>query len=259
MANGYSTMAVPGAVGMTRPSMGMTGGTMPNPSTMGMTGGAMPRPLAPFLSNLSLSNSPTIAVNESTPNLDRIQNFPVVSRNGVFHIHQDPATGQRYSMTDEFHSRIPEILSRRPNGSDTQSNLTSIDISNPSITLIESSTPISFSGKSEITNLIDNRNDLSVSQVVSSSNQSINRVGSRTMTSTMMVNNGTMQNNTLIESRTNDNILNVGSNRITSQSPVINTNSNVNTYYSSNTSQVNLTYQSFQQNISTNVPVNTYR
>jgi len=259
MANGYSTMAVPGAVGMTRPSMGMTGGTMPNPSTMGMTGGAMPRPLAPFLSNLSLSNSPTIAVNESTPNLDRIQNFPVVSRNGVFHIHQDPATGQRYSMTDEFHSRIPEILSRRPNGSDTQSNLTSIDISNPSITLIESSTPISFSGKSEITNLIDNRNDLSVSQVVSSSNQSINRMGSRTMTSTMMVNNGTMQNNTLIESRTNDNILNVGSNRITSQSPVINTNSNVNTYYSSNTSQVNLTYQSFQQNISTNVPVNTYR
>ena len=111
MANGYSTMGVPGAVGMTRPSMGMTGGTMPNPSTMGMTGGTMPRPLAPFLSNLPLSNSPTIAVNESTPNLDRIQNFPVVSRNGVFHIHQDPATGQRYSMTDEFHARIPSIVS----------------------------------------------------------------------------------------------------------------------------------------------------
>ena len=110
MANGYSTMGVPGAVGMTRPSMGMTGGTMPNPSTMGMTGGTMPRPLAPFLSNLSLSNSPTIAVNESTPNLDRIQNFPVVSRNGVFHIHQDPATGQRYSMTDEFHEKIPQII-----------------------------------------------------------------------------------------------------------------------------------------------------
>ena len=122
MANGYSTMGVPGAVGMTRPSMGMTGGTMPNPSTMGMTGGTMPRPLAPFLSNLSLSNSPTIAVNESTPNLDRIQNFPVVSRNGVFHIHQDPATGQRYSMTDEFHARIPEILSRTQTNTNTDVN-----------------------------------------------------------------------------------------------------------------------------------------
>lgn len=107
MANGYS--------------IGMTGGVMPNPmgvvgntrsvtSTMGMTGGVMPAPLAPFLGNLPQSNSPVIVVSESTPNLMEIQNFPVVSRNGIFHIHQDPTTGQRYSMTDEFHMRIPDIV-----------------------------------------------------------------------------------------------------------------------------------------------------
>lgn len=112
MANGYS--------------IGMTGGVMPNPmgvvgntrtvtSTMGMTGGVMPAPLAPFIGNLPQSNSPVIVVSESTPNLMEIQNFPVVSRNGIFHIHQDPRTGQRYSMTDEFHMRIPQILASRQN------------------------------------------------------------------------------------------------------------------------------------------------
>lgn len=167
MANGYSTMGVPGAVGMTRPSMGMTGGTIPNPSTMGMTGGTMTRPLAPFLSNLPLSNSPTIAVNESTPNLDRIQNFPVVSRNGVFHIHQDPATGQRYSMTDEFHARIPDIVSRNQSNrlSNSRNNI------NPTINR--------FSAFSEFTNLLSRYNNTNTvlsetfTQPVTGENQSV--------------------------------------------------------------------------------------
>ena len=51
-----------------------------------------------------------IRVNETTPNLQLIQSFPVVSRNGNIHIHQDPFTGQMYEMTDEFHSMIPQII-----------------------------------------------------------------------------------------------------------------------------------------------------
>lgn len=51
-----------------------------------------------------------IRVNENTPNLQIIQSFPVVSRNGNVHIHQDPVTGQMYEMTDEFHSMIPQIV-----------------------------------------------------------------------------------------------------------------------------------------------------
>jgi hypothetical protein len=59
---------------------------------------------------LPMSSALPIIVNESTPNLAEIQSFPVVVRNGGIHIHQDPVTGQRYRMTDEFHSRIPQIL-----------------------------------------------------------------------------------------------------------------------------------------------------
>lgn len=49
-------------------------------------------------------------VDETTPNLEMIQSFPVVSRDGNVHIHQDPNTGQMYQMTTEFHSRIPQIV-----------------------------------------------------------------------------------------------------------------------------------------------------
>ena len=56
-----------------------------------------------------------IRVNENTPNLQIIQSFPVVSRNGNVHIHQDPVTGQMYEMTDEFHSMIPQIIAGTSN------------------------------------------------------------------------------------------------------------------------------------------------
>jgi hypothetical protein len=56
-----------------------------------------------------------IRVNETTPNLEMIQSFPVVSRNGNVHIHQDPVTSQMYEMTDEFHAMIPQILARNSN------------------------------------------------------------------------------------------------------------------------------------------------
>jgi len=54
-----------------------------------------------------------ILVDETTPNLEEIQSFPVIYRNGNVHIHQDPSTSQMYQMTDEFHSRIPQILAER--------------------------------------------------------------------------------------------------------------------------------------------------
>ena len=60
--------------------------------------------------SLPMSNALPITVNESTPNLAEIQSFPVIVSGGGIHIHQDPVTGQLYRMTDEFHSRIPQIL-----------------------------------------------------------------------------------------------------------------------------------------------------
>lgn len=56
-----------------------------------------------------------IRVNENTPNLQLIQSFPVISRNGNVHIHRDPTNGQMYEMTDEFHSMIPQMVSNRNN------------------------------------------------------------------------------------------------------------------------------------------------
>lgn len=56
-----------------------------------------------------------IRVNENTPNLQLIQSFPVISRNGNVHIHRDPTNGQLYEMTDEFHSMIPQILNNQTN------------------------------------------------------------------------------------------------------------------------------------------------
>lgn len=56
-----------------------------------------------------------IQVDETTPNLQMIQSFPVVSRNGNVHVHQDPVTGQMYEMTDEFHSMIPQIVAGNSN------------------------------------------------------------------------------------------------------------------------------------------------
>ena len=64
---------------------------------------------------LPMSSALPIIVNESTPNLAEIQSFPVVVSGGGIHIHQDPVTGQRYRMTDEFHSRIPQILAGNSN------------------------------------------------------------------------------------------------------------------------------------------------
>jgi hypothetical protein len=87
--------------GMTTPIMSSV---MTNPMTTTNTVSSM------GVQGLPMSSALPIIVNESTPNLAEIQSFPVVVRNGGIHIHQDPVTGQRYRMTDEFHSRIPQIL-----------------------------------------------------------------------------------------------------------------------------------------------------
>lgn len=87
--------------GMTTPIMSSV---MTNPTTTTNTVSSM------GVQGLPMSSALPIIVNESTPNLAEIQSFPVVVRNGGIHIHQDPVTGQRYRMTDEFHSRIPQIL-----------------------------------------------------------------------------------------------------------------------------------------------------
>ena len=87
--------------GMTTPIISPV---IPNPTTATNTVSSM------GVQGLPMSSALPIIVNESTPNLAEIQSFPVVVRNGGIHIHQDPVTGQRYRMTDEFHSRIPQIL-----------------------------------------------------------------------------------------------------------------------------------------------------
>jgi len=260
MANGYSTMGVPGAVGMTRPSMGMTGGTMPNPSTMGMTGGTMPRPLAPFLSNLPLSNSPTIAVNESTPNLDRIQNFPVVSRNGVFHIHQDPATGQRYSMTDEFHTRIPEIVSRTGMNSNTKS--ISIDTLVDDLYYVNTDIFLSQVFGNQ-TPSVKKENDLIYSN--------LNNLGSKISESTGIgigdMNQSTVvyryddQNTVYVLPRNQDQVnrnLVVRETTTLSQPRIISTPINSYQISTAVNSQVSTTTQNVNNSINTSIPINTY-
>jgi hypothetical protein len=89
----YHTMAAP-----------IISPVIPNPTTTTNTVSSM------GVQGLPMSSALPIIVNESTPNLAEIQSFPVVVRNGGIHIHQDPVSGQRYRMTDEFHSRIPQIL-----------------------------------------------------------------------------------------------------------------------------------------------------
>jgi hypothetical protein len=92
------------------------------PMTMGMTAGMGSQPMTTTglqagvvrNMNLPLSRATPIQVTETTPNLEEIQNFPVAGRglDGT-HFHQDPVSGQMYVMTDEFHQRIPEILSNK--------------------------------------------------------------------------------------------------------------------------------------------------
>lgn len=93
-----------------------------------------------------------IRVNETTPNLQLIQSFPVISRNGNIHIHQDPVTGQMYEMTDEFHSMIPQIIAGNSSvmtGGVIPTTTTNIgdvnfisdDIENYSVILVKESTP----------------------------------------------------------------------------------------------------------------------
>lgn len=104
----------------------MVSSVMPNP--MGVTSAGMNKPASmsqPMTTtglqagtvrnmNLPLSRATPIQVNETTPNLEEIQNFPVAGRglDGT-HFHQDPVSGQMYVMTEEFHQRIPEILRTR--------------------------------------------------------------------------------------------------------------------------------------------------
>lgn len=52
-----------------------------------------------------------IFVTMETPNLQQIQLFPVVSRQGDVHIHRDPNTGQLYQMTDSIHQSITRLTS----------------------------------------------------------------------------------------------------------------------------------------------------
>jgi hypothetical protein len=90
--------------------------TMPNPTTT-TTSTPMMSQSQPMGSarnmNLPLSMARPISVTEFTPNLEQIQNFPVVgtSIDGT-HFHQNPTTGQMYRMTDETHKILSERLSQ---------------------------------------------------------------------------------------------------------------------------------------------------
>jgi len=84
----------------------MGSGMMGNPTMGGRMLSANPSGLMPGYGFMS----EPIIVDETTPNLEKIQSFPVVQKNNNNHFHQDPITGQLYRMTDEFHQRIPEIL-----------------------------------------------------------------------------------------------------------------------------------------------------
>ncbi len=93
---------------------------MPNPMTVPVMSTVMPNPMTTTntvssmgAQGLPMSNALPIIVNENTPNLAEIQSFPVIVSGGGIHMHQDPVSGQRYRMNDEFHSRIPQILADR--------------------------------------------------------------------------------------------------------------------------------------------------
>ena len=93
---------------------------MPNPMTVPVMSTVMPNPMTTTtvvgsmgVQGLPMSSAIPIIVDENTPNLAEIQSFPVVVSSGGIHIHQDPVSGQRYRMSDDFHSRIPEILLQR--------------------------------------------------------------------------------------------------------------------------------------------------
>lgn len=101
--------------GMTTPIMSSV---MQNPTTTTNTVSSM------GVQGLPMSNTLPIIVNESTPNLAEIQSFPVVVSGGGIHIHQDPVSGQRYRMNDEFHSRIQQILADRQSGVNTNTDTT---------------------------------------------------------------------------------------------------------------------------------------
>lgn len=65
---------------------------------------------APMVSTVMPS---AIDVDENTPNLQEIQSYPVVMRDGEIHFHQDPISGALYKMTDNFHTKISEIIENK--------------------------------------------------------------------------------------------------------------------------------------------------
>ena len=104
---------------------------MPNPMTVPVMSTVMPNPMTTTntvssmgAQGLPMSNALPIIVNENTPNLAEIQSFPVIVSGGGIHMHQDPVSGQRYRMNDEFHSRIPQILADRQSGVNSNTDTT---------------------------------------------------------------------------------------------------------------------------------------
>lgn len=126
------------------------------PMTMGMTAGMGSQPMTTTglqagvvrNMNLPLSRATPIQVTETTPNLEEIQGFPVAGRglDGT-HFHQDPVTGQMYVMSEEFHQRIPQILSNRRSMSSGIQNVSIIDneMNRNTVSSISTTKPISIS------------------------------------------------------------------------------------------------------------------
>jgi len=134
--------------GMTTPIMSSV---MPNPMTVPVMSTVMPNPMTTTtvvssmgVQGLPMSNALPIIVNENTPNLAEIQSFPVIVSGGGIHMHQDPVSGQRYRMNDEFHSRIPQILADRElsSGQNVSSNTYVDEYLQSYITKYESDRPI---------------------------------------------------------------------------------------------------------------------
>jgi len=174
--------------GMTTPIMSSV---MPNPMTVPVMSTVMPNPMTTTtvvgsmgVRGLPMSNDIPIIVDENTPNLAEIQSFPVVVSGGGIHMHQDPVSGQRYRMSDDFHSRIPQILADREyNVTSNQSLpiqlLEKKSLTNQSIStitnLIKSTNPV-YSNEQEIVTSISDisvyTNNGTLDQPVQSSNYS---------------------------------------------------------------------------------------
>jgi hypothetical protein len=174
--------------GMTTPIMSSV---VPNPTTVPVMSTVMPNPMtittvvsSMGVQGLPMSNALPIIVNENTPNLAEIQSFPVIVSGGGIHMHQDPVSGQRYRMSDDFHSRIPQILADRESALVSDSILpiqllekkSSTNQSISTITnLIKSTNPV-YSNEQEIVTSISDisvyTNNGTLDQPVESSNYS---------------------------------------------------------------------------------------